>query len=111
MEIDANNEVIEGSEVVRSALQEEYDELQAEVTVFQEQIDCLDEEIDALQEQVDIANQELDDKYEVYCRRIREIRSTTPHPTGLSSSRPPTLRTSSAGWTMWRKSSAMMRTP
>lgn len=72
-QIAANSDVIAGIEVERSALQQEYDDLQAEVLVYQSEVDALDDEIDALQEQIDIANQELDDKYEIYCRRIREI--------------------------------------
>lgn len=71
--IGENNERVGVLNEERTALQQEYDELQAKVDELQTVVDEYDRQIEELELQIEIANQELDDKYTVYCSRVREI--------------------------------------
>ena len=71
--IDANNQRVNELNSEKSDLQKEYDDLQVRVDELQDAVDEFDAQIEGLELQLEIANQELDDKYTVYCSRVREI--------------------------------------
>lgn len=71
--IDANNQRVNELNSEKSDLQKEYDDLQVRVDELQAAVDEFDVQIEGLELQLEIANQELDDKYTVYCSRVREI--------------------------------------
>lgn len=71
--IDANNQRVNELNNEKSDLQKEYDDLQVRVDELQAAVDEFDAQIEELELQLEIANQELDDKYSVYCSRVREI--------------------------------------
>lgn len=71
--IDANNQRVNELNSEKSDLQKEYDDLQVRVDELQAAVDEFDAQIEGLELQLEIANQELDDKYTVYCSRVREI--------------------------------------
>ena len=71
--IDANNQRVNELNNEKSDLQKEYDDLQVRVDELQDAVDEFDAQIEELELQLEIANQELDDKYSVYCSRVREI--------------------------------------
>ena len=71
--IDANDQRVNELNSEKSDLQKEYDDLQVRVDELQAAVDEFDVQIEGLELQLEIANQELDDKYTVYCSRVREI--------------------------------------
>lgn len=71
--IDKNREQSDTLKNEAAALQEQVDALQDQVEELQAAVEAYDVQIEELELQLEIANQELDDRYMVYCARVREI--------------------------------------
>lgn len=72
IKIDSLSEEIGRLSEENAVYQLEVDAIQYELDGFQQELDDIDEKIEEMQESIDYANMELDDKYAVYCARIRE---------------------------------------